>query len=109
MSGSIIANTGPLRIGGNAIWGEYFNGLIDEVRVYNRALSASEIQGDMDRSVTLDTTAPTITARTPANGAAGVHVGTSATATFNETMRASQHHRRHVHAARPARPSCRPR
>ena len=26
----------PLRIGGNAIWGEWFNGLIDEVRVYNR-------------------------------------------------------------------------
>ena len=46
----------PLRIGGNAIWGEYFNGLIDEVRVYNRALTATEIQGDMDRSVTPDTT-----------------------------------------------------
>ena len=33
-----------LRIGGNAIWGECFTGLIDEVRVYNRALSAAEIQ-----------------------------------------------------------------
>ncbi len=32
--------TGALRIGGNSIWGEYFNGQIDEVRVYNRALSA---------------------------------------------------------------------
>jgi fibronectin type 3 domain-containing protein len=88
-TGSIIANTGPLRIGGNAIWGEYFNGLIDEVRVYSRALSSSEIQGDMDRSVTVDTTPPTVTARTPANGTAGVHVGSSVTATFSEGMRAS--------------------
>jgi hypothetical protein len=29
------------------MWGEYFNGLIDEVRIYNRALSAQEIQNDM--------------------------------------------------------------
>ena len=37
--------TGALRIGGNSVWGEYFKGLIDEVRIYNRALTASEIQG----------------------------------------------------------------
>ena len=37
----------PLRIGGNAIWGEYFQGQIDEVRVYNRAALAIEIQTDM--------------------------------------------------------------
>ena len=36
-----------MKIGGNSIWGEWFNGLIDEVRVYNRALSAAEIQTDM--------------------------------------------------------------
>jgi fibronectin type 3 domain-containing protein len=88
-TGSIASNTGPLRIGGNAIWGEYFNGLIDEVRVYNRALTPTEIQGDMDRSVTLDTTPPTVTAKTPPNGAAGLNIGISATATFNESMRAS--------------------
>jgi fibronectin type 3 domain-containing protein len=88
-TGAIATHTGPLRIGGNAIWGEYFNGLIDEVRVYNRALTATEIQGDMDRSVTVDTTAPTVTAKTPPNGAAGLNVGTVATATFSEPMRAS--------------------
>src|SRR5262249_24150791 len=33
------------------VWGEYFQGLIDEVRVYNRALSASEVQSDMNTSV----------------------------------------------------------
>ena len=44
-------STGALKIGGNAIWGEWFNGLIDEVRVYNRALSAAEIAADKDRGV----------------------------------------------------------
>jgi Concanavalin A-like lectin/glucanases superfamily len=41
----------PLRIGGNAVWSEWFQGRIDEVRVYNRALTAAEIQTDMNRPV----------------------------------------------------------
>jgi len=85
-SGSIITSTQPLRIGGNNIWGERFTGLIDEVRVYNRALTSGEIQGDMVRSITPDVTPPTLTAKTPASGAAGVNVGTGPTATFNEFM-----------------------
>ena len=40
--GSLAVSGDPLRIGGNAVWGEWFNGLIDDVRVYNRALTASE-------------------------------------------------------------------
>ena len=36
-------DNGVLKIGGNAIWGEWFNGLIDEVRIYNRALTAAQI------------------------------------------------------------------
>jgi len=47
LSGAMATSTSALRIGGNSIWGEYFRGLIDEVRVYNRALSAAEIQTDM--------------------------------------------------------------
>ena len=47
-SGPMAPTSQPLKIGGNAIWGEWFSGLIDEVRVYSRALSASEIQADMD-------------------------------------------------------------
>ena len=39
---------GALKIGGNSIWGEYFQGDIDEVRIYNRALTATEIQADMN-------------------------------------------------------------
>ena len=50
-TGSIATSTSPLRIGGNTIWGEYFSGLIDEVRIYNRALSATEIQTDMNTPV----------------------------------------------------------
>jgi hypothetical protein len=51
VSGSITSSTQPLRIGGNSVWGEYFSGLIDEVRIYNRALSGTEIQADMSTPV----------------------------------------------------------
>jgi concanavalin A-like lectin/glucanase superfamily protein/Big-like domain-containing protein/glucose/sorbosone dehydrogenase/Calx-beta domain-containing protein len=60
-SGSIFVSAGPLRIGGNAIWGEYVNALIDEVRIYNRVLSPGEIQADMNAPVGTpppDTTPP---------------------------------------------------
>jgi PKD repeat protein len=51
VTGAPPATANALRIGGNAIWGEYFSGLIDEVRVYNRALSQSEVQADMNAAV----------------------------------------------------------
>ena len=85
-AGSILTSNSPLRIGGNSVWGEYFNGLIDEVRVYNRALTTTELQSDMNRSITPDTTPPTVTVRTPANGSSGIYVGGSATATFSEAV-----------------------
>jgi hypothetical protein len=40
-----------LRIGGNSVWGEYFAGLVDEVRIYSRSLSQTEIQTDMNTPV----------------------------------------------------------
>ena len=46
--GRIPASTGPLHIGGNAIWAEWFSGQIDDLRVYNRALTAAELQADMN-------------------------------------------------------------
>ncbi|HEY3159968.1 MAG TPA: LamG domain-containing protein, partial [Vicinamibacterales bacterium] len=47
-TGSMAVGNQPLRIGGNASFaGEFFEGLIDEVKVYNRALSADEIGADM--------------------------------------------------------------
>jgi hypothetical protein len=51
-TGSASVSAGMLRIGGNSVWGEYFAGMIDEVRVYNRALSAADIQSDMNTAVT---------------------------------------------------------
>ena len=50
-SGLIEVSDGALRIGGNSILDEFFKGRVDEVRVYNRALSADEVQTDMNRSV----------------------------------------------------------
>jgi hypothetical protein len=51
VSGSLAPSTGVLRVGGNGVWPEWFAGLIDEVRVYSRALSAGEIQTDMNTAV----------------------------------------------------------
>jgi hypothetical protein len=51
LAGSATVTSGALRIGGNSVWGEYFKGLIDEVRIYNRALTAGEIQTDMNTPI----------------------------------------------------------
>ena len=62
----------PLKIGGNAIWGEWFSGLIDEVRVYNRALSVDEIQSDMNTSISSpDSTPPSAPGTLTATGGLG--------------------------------------
>jgi hypothetical protein len=50
-TGNIVNGTGPLRIGGNAPWGEYFSGQIDDVRIYNRALNQTEITADMNTPI----------------------------------------------------------
>jgi glucose/arabinose dehydrogenase/PKD repeat protein len=52
VTGAMPNTANPLRIGGNVVWGDYFSGLIDEVRVYNRALSVLEIGTDMNAAVT---------------------------------------------------------
>ena len=52
LTGSAVVSTGALKIGGNAIWGEWFAGLIDEVRLYNRALTPTQLQTDMNSPIT---------------------------------------------------------
>ena len=59
ISGAMSGSDGPLRIGGNAIWNEWFDGLIDELRIYDRALSPTEIQTDMQTPVA-DTSPPSV-------------------------------------------------
>jgi len=58
-TGPIQVSNGPLRLGGNSVWGEFFKGQIDEIRIYNRALTAAEITTDTTRSVV--TSSPPIT------------------------------------------------
>jgi PKD repeat protein len=48
ITGNIRTSTDVVRIGGNSIWGEYYQGRIDEVRIYNRALTVAEILVDMN-------------------------------------------------------------
>ena len=47
VTGAVQVNGLPLRIGGNTYGSEFFPGLIDNLRIYNRALSAAEVQQDM--------------------------------------------------------------
>ena len=51
LEGTAIESSGPLRIGGNAIWSEWFDGAIDEVRIYDRALSTAQIVTDRDTPI----------------------------------------------------------
>ncbi|MGC1265311.1 MAG: IPT/TIG domain-containing protein [Candidatus Acidiferrum sp.] len=46
-SGTITTSTDALQIGGDTTYGQYFKGIIDEVRVYNIALTQAQIQSDM--------------------------------------------------------------
>ncbi len=59
--GTLDATANPLHIGGNALWGEYLDGVMDEVRIYNRALSQAEIQTDMNTPIGSGSPAPTST------------------------------------------------
>ena len=50
-TGAIATSTNPLQIGGDSLYGGYFAGQIDEVRIYDRALNIAEIQSDMNTPV----------------------------------------------------------
>ena len=74
LSGAMVTSTGALRIGGNQPHGEWFAGLIDELRVYNRALTVTEIQRDMTTAVrptVTDGQPPTAPSGLTANGGLG--------------------------------------
>ena len=69
-SGAFDTSGSPFRIGGNSIWNEWWQGRIDEVRVYNRALTATEINTAKNTALFSLPKAPTILSATPAQGAA---------------------------------------
>ena len=62
-TGSLATSTDQLQIGGDSIYGQYFQGTIDEVRVYNVALTPLQIQSDMNMPIgtgaSMDTQPPT--------------------------------------------------
>jgi glucose/arabinose dehydrogenase len=69
-TGNILTSTNPLQIGGDGIYGQYFQGMIDEVRVYNVALTQLQIQADMATPIggtPSDTTPPQVVITFPLN------------------------------------------
>ncbi|WP_188197706.1 LamG-like jellyroll fold domain-containing protein [Nonomuraea sp. SYSU D8015] len=48
LAGTIMEDGGAVHIGGNTSYGDYFQGAIDDVRIYNRAQTAAEITTDMN-------------------------------------------------------------
>jgi hypothetical protein len=81
--GTITAiNPTNIRIGSNQPFGEYLNGAVDEVRYYNRLLSLTEIQNDMNTPIGVDNTAPSVNISAPANNS-------SVLGTINVTANAS--------------------
>jgi Concanavalin A-like lectin/glucanases superfamily len=50
-SGAIANSSVALGIGGDALYGQYFAGRIDDVRIYNRALTQAQVQTDMARPI----------------------------------------------------------
>ncbi|MBI2827267.1 MAG: Ig-like domain-containing protein, partial [Planctomycetia bacterium] len=88
-TGQIGTSNGPLTIGGDYLYGQFFAGLIDEVRIYDGALTAAQIQADMNASigaVSQDVTPPTVKSLTPAPGSLNVATNVAATVTFNEAI-----------------------
>jgi hypothetical protein len=60
--GRLFTSDGPLRIGGDSLYAEWFAGLVDDVRVYDRPLDAAEIRADAAAPVVSGKTAPGLVA-----------------------------------------------
>ena len=86
-TGPLATSTGALRIGGNAVWTEYFTGRIDEVRIYKRALSAAEVVTDMTTPIgggpPSDATPPTVAITSPSG--TGTYTATASPLTVSGT------------------------
>ena len=83
-TGAIQTTNSPLWIGGNSPYGEYFQGLIDEARVYNRALTQAEVQSDMNTSIV-----PTAPDTSPPTAPAGLTATASGSSQVNLNWSAS--------------------
>lgn len=64
-TGNIPTSANALTIGSDPFYGQYFSGMIDEVRIYNVALTAAQIQLDMNIPVGNIPSAPGILTAMP--------------------------------------------
>jgi large repetitive protein len=64
-SGPMATSTNPLQIGGDSFHTQFFNGTIDEVRLYNVALNQTQIQSDMNTPVSSGSSLPLVSFGTP--------------------------------------------
>jgi glucose/arabinose dehydrogenase/chitodextrinase len=51
LSATITARGNPLRVGSDASTEQFYKGLLDNVRVYNRALSSADVSADMNAAL----------------------------------------------------------
>jgi chitodextrinase len=83
-TGTLDTSTHPLQIGGDSLFNQFFRGTIDEVRVYNVALTQAQIQADMNTSVggggTPDTQPPTAPSNLTATAVSASQINLSWTA-----------------------------
>jgi hypothetical protein len=83
-----VSTSYPIYLGRGSVWAPaYFNGLIDEVAVYNRALSADEVMAAFQAGSVPDTTPPDVSSTDPANNAINVPVYGTLKISFSEGMK----------------------
>jgi hypothetical protein len=70
-SGDILQSSSPLLIGSHSSTGRNFNGIIDEIALYNRTLSASEIQDYYLQTISQESQNDTLIAHWKFNEAEG--------------------------------------
>ena len=76
-TGVIPTSANPLQIGGDSLYGQFFKGTIDEVRVYNVALTIAQIVTDMNTPIAPDTQAPTAPTNLTGNPISGTQINLS--------------------------------
>jgi chitodextrinase len=59
-TGNLATSTNPLQIGGDSLYGQNFSGIIDEVRIYNVALTQAQIQSDMNAPIGTSSPSPIV-------------------------------------------------
>ena len=75
-TGPIATSSGDLTFGGDSLYRQWFQGKLDEIRIYNVALTAAQIQSDMltPLDASGDVTPPTVSLTSPTTGTTVSHV-----------------------------------